>query len=72
MPFELPLKTMTVGEKVQILETIWDDLCHQSGDVRSPEWHAAILRERQKQIEDGTMTVSSWTEAKDRLQRLGK
>jgi hypothetical protein len=72
MPLELPLNTMSVGEKVQLLELVWDNLCHQPGDVRSPEWHASILRERQRQIENGTMAVSSWSEAKDRLQRLGK
>ncbi len=72
MPIELPLNTMTVGEKVQLLEQVWDNLCQQSGDVRSPEWHAAILHERKRQIENGTMTVSPWSEAKERLQKLGK
>jgi putative addiction module component (TIGR02574 family) len=72
MSFEIPLSTMSVGEKVQLLEEVWDNLCQQSGDVRSPEWHAAILNERQRQIENGTMAVSSWSEAKERLQKLGK
>ena len=72
MPIELPLSSMSVGEKVQLLEQIWDDLCRQSGEVRSPDWHAAILKERQRQIESGTMSVSPWTEAKERLQKLGK
>jgi putative addiction module component (TIGR02574 family) len=71
MPIELPLDTMSVGEKVQLLEQVWDNLCRQSGDVRSPEWHAAVLRERQSQIESGSMAVSSWAEAKERLQKLG-
>lgn len=72
MSIELPLNTMTVGEKIQLLEQVWNDLCRQSGDVRSPEWHAAVLQERQNQIEAGGMTVSSWSEAKERLQKLGK
>jgi len=72
MSIELPLKTMTVGEKIQLLEQVWDDLCRQSGDVRSPDWHAAVLQQRQRQIEAGTMAVSPWSEAKERLQRLGK
>jgi len=63
---------MSVGEKVQLLEQVWDDLCRQSGAVRSPDWHAAILNERMRQIENGTMSVSPWTEAKERLQKLGK
>jgi hypothetical protein len=37
MPIELPLNTMFVGEKVQLLERVWDNLCRPSGDVRSPE-----------------------------------
>ncbi len=72
MPLELPLDTMSVGEKIQLLEKVWDNLCRESGDVRSPEWHAAILNERRRQIDNGTMTVSSWAEAKVRLQNLGK
>ena len=72
MPIKLSLNAMTIGEKVQLLEQVWDNLCQQSGDVRSPEWHSAILQERQRQIENGTMAVSSWSEAKERLQKLGK
>jgi len=72
MRIELQLNTMSVGEKVQLLEQVWDDLCRQSGEIRSPDWHAAILNERMRQIENGTMSVSPWTEAKERLQKLGK
>lgn len=72
MPIELPLNTMSIGEKIQLLEQVWDNLCRQSGDVRSPEWHAAILSERKRQIENGKMTVAPWSEAKERLQNLGK
>jgi len=72
MAIELQLNTMSVGEKVQLHEQVWDDLCRQSGEVRSPDWHAAILNERMRQIENGTMSVSPWTEAKERLQKLGK
>lgn len=72
MSLELQLNTMSVAEKVQLLEQVWDNLCRESGDLRSPEWHAAILRERHRQIENGTMKVSSWDEAKVRLMKLGQ
>ena len=72
MQIELSLNAMTIGEKVQLLEQVWDNLCQQSGDVRSPDWHFAILEERRRQIENGAMAVSSWSEAKERLQKLGK
>lgn len=72
MPIELPLSTMSVSEKVQLFEQVWDDLCKQSGEIPTPDWHVAILNERQRQIENGTMSVSPWSEAKERLQKLGK
>ncbi len=30
MPIKLPLNTMSSGEKVQLLEQDWDNLCYQS------------------------------------------
>ena len=72
MPIELPLNTMSIGKKVQLLEQVWDNLCRRSGDVRSPELHAVILNERKRQNENGTMAVLPLSEAKERLQKLGK
>lgn len=72
MSIDLPLNSMSIAEKVQLLEQVWDSLCQDKGEVRSPQWHAAILAERQRQIASGEMTVSPWLEAKERLQKLGQ
>lgn len=72
MAIDLQLDGLSIAQKIQLLERIWDDLCQESGDVRSPEWHAAILEERKRKIEDGTMPISSWEEAKERLLKLGE
>ncbi len=72
MSIDISLETMTVPEKVQLLERVWADLCKQPGDVRSPEWHREILEERRRRLEDGAATVSDWAEAKQRLLDLGK
>ena len=72
MSIELPLHTMTVDEKIQLLETIWDDLCHESGDVKSPDWHRAVLEERTRRLDTGNATVSPWAEAKARLLKIGQ
>lgn len=72
MRIEFPLSTMSVDEKVQLLEQVWNNLCHQSGEVRSPEWHSAILKDRQRQIENVEMSISPWSEAKERLRKLGQ
>ncbi len=72
MSSEIPLETMSVSEKVRLLERVWDSLCSKSGDVRSPEWHREVLETRKRRLEDGRATVSSWNEAKARLLEVGR
>jgi hypothetical protein len=72
MSINLPLESMSVAEKLQVMESVWASLCKQPADVESPEWHAAILAERTRRLESGEATVSPWSEAKCRLQELGK
>ncbi|MCA9196796.1 MAG: addiction module protein [Planctomycetales bacterium] len=54
------------------MERLWDDVCRESGDVRSPEWHRAVLEDRVHRLASGTASVSSWADAKERLLKLGK
>ncbi|MCA9249205.1 MAG: addiction module protein [Planctomycetales bacterium] len=72
MSFELPLDQMSVAEKVAAMEAIWASLCNRPVDVTSPAWHDKILSERSKRIESGEATLTDWSEAKERLQNLGK
>ncbi len=72
MSIDLPLDTMSVAEKLEVMETVWSSLCQSPGDVQSPEWHKAVLAERTRRLERGEATVSSWNEAKARLLKLGQ
>jgi hypothetical protein len=72
MSIELPLDSMSIAEKLQLMETIWSSLCQNPGDVRSPEWHREVLAERTRRLENCEATVSSWSAAKDRLLKLGQ
>jgi putative addiction module component (TIGR02574 family) len=69
---DLELKALSVAEKVQLLESVWDSLCEKTGDVRSPEWHRAVLEERKRRLESGEAKIVSWNEAKTRLLQLGQ
>lgn len=66
------LANMTLAEKLQLMEAVWDDVCRNAGDVRSPEWHREVLEERAERIRNGEATVSTWSDAKSRLLRLGQ
>lgn len=68
----IPLDELSVAEKVRLLESVWQSLCAHTGDVQSPEWHREVLDTRRKRIQDGQASVSSWTDAKARLLRVGQ
>ncbi len=41
MPIELPLNAMSVEEKVQLLEQVWDNLCRPNEAIAFPKVYAA-------------------------------
>lgn len=46
------IANMSVAEKLQVIEAVWDTLDDES--MESPEWHADVLNDRKKAIESGT------------------
>lgn len=67
MNVELPLESMTVQEKLVLMERLWDDLSRQPNDVPSPAWHGDILNERIAAVREGRTSFVDWEEAKERL-----
>ena len=72
MAVDIQIDTLSVAEKVQLLESVWQSLCAQPCDVRSPEWHRQVLDERRRRLEDGRATISAWSDVKARLMQLGR
>ena len=72
MASEIPLKTLSVAEKVRLLESVWESLCVCPADVQSPEWHRQVLEDRKRRLDEGLATVSAWADAKARLSQLGR
>jgi hypothetical protein len=64
MASTLPLEKMSVEEKLQAMESLWDDLCARAGDVASPGWHEEVLAEREALHERGEDEFEDWEEAK--------
>jgi putative addiction module component (TIGR02574 family) len=72
MSIELQLETMTVAEKLTLMERLWDDLSRRPENVPLPKWHGEVLMERIAAVRDGRSKFTDWDEAKQRLQeRLG-
>ena len=64
MPITLPLNEMSVSEKLQIMEALWEDLSRRSDVLESPEWHRDALEERERRIASGEATFTDWEQAK--------
>jgi Putative addiction module component len=64
MASTLPLGKMTVEEKLQAMESLWDDLCKRAGVITSPAWHGDVLAEREAMHERGEDPFEDWEEAK--------
>ena len=61
------LKHLSVPEKVELMEALWDDLCDDPNDIAVPEWHKELLDERERQVARGEARFIDWETAKRQL-----
>lgn len=64
MNVTLPLERMTISDKLQAIEEIWEDLSRSAKDVPSPAWHEDVLRARDARATDGSAMYVDWADAK--------
>lgn len=57
---------MSLEEKMQTMELLWDNLCHQEQSLESPAWHGEVLDERLAKIKQGNAEFISIDELKNR------
>ncbi len=65
--FDLHLSELTVAQKLELMEAIWEDLSKHDQTLESPSWHEEVFRDREQALAAGKATVSDWKEAKRRI-----
>ena len=65
----LPLNEMSVEEKVQTMEALWQSLSSDPAAIESPSWHEKELAERERKIESGEAKFVAWEKAKVDIRR---
>lgn len=65
----LPLNEMTTADKLAVMELLWDDLSRTAENAASPAWHAEVLAERERRIENGETHFSDFAEVEERLRK---
>ncbi len=58
------ISKMTVVERLQTMEALWDSLTHESTEIKSPAWHDDVLSQRKEKIENGDANFISLEELK--------
>ena len=69
MSITKPLEEMSVAEKIQMMESLWDDLCQKPDDIESPAWHQAILAQREESLGTGEDAFEDWDSAKRNIRK---
>jgi putative addiction module component (TIGR02574 family) len=64
---EIPIDSLSVAEKLVLMERLWVDLSRRPADVPSPDWHGDVLAERLAAVRDGKTAFVDWDDAKKRL-----
>lgn len=67
MSKNFPLDEMSVEEKIQTMETIWDDLVDNADNIQSPDWHKNILFDRERKMKNGSEEIIDWSVAKNNI-----
>jgi hypothetical protein len=47
------IKNMSVSERLETIEQLWDTLGRDEAKVSSPAWHGQVLAERKARVERG-------------------
>lgn len=63
----LPLSELTLTQKLDLLEALWEDLSRQGAAFESPAWHEEVLKDREQALARGELSFTDWEESKERI-----
>jgi len=56
---EADLTSMSVDERLRMMESLWASLDHEAVPMESPDWHGDVLAQRKAKLETGEATFIS-------------
>lgn len=65
---EVNLEQLSVGERLDLIEQIWDSLPDQVRPEEVPEWHLAELAKRRAEVEQNPGAGRPWREVLDEVE----
>jgi putative addiction module component (TIGR02574 family) len=68
----IPIESLTLSEKLLLMERLWEDLSKHPSNVSPPEWHGDVLAARLTAVREGKTEFVDWDAAKERLRNRMK
>jgi putative addiction module component (TIGR02574 family) len=62
-----PIESLSVADKIILMERLWDDLSRCPSNVAPPDWHGDVLAARLQAVKEGKTQFVDWNDAKKRL-----
>jgi putative addiction module component (TIGR02574 family) len=63
----LAIDQMTIEEKLQTMEALWNDLCQHEEMLPVHDWQKDLLDDRKRLLEKGDAQFLDWEESKKRI-----
>ncbi|MBK1816823.1 addiction module protein [Luteolibacter yonseiensis] len=61
------LRELPLQEKMRMMEVLWESISPTEEELEVPQWHKAILDEREQLIREGKAKFTDWETAKERI-----
>ncbi len=66
---DLDISGLSLAQKLNLMESIWEDITQDESAIESPAWHEEVLKGREDALASGKANVSDWETAKERIRR---
>jgi putative addiction module component (TIGR02574 family) len=63
------IERMSIAERLQAIEQIWNSLYENGDEVPSPEWHREVLAERKARAESSEAKFLTLDQLRSRLRK---
>ena len=63
------IDSMTLEEKLQAMEALWEDLSRHEEAITVHDWQKQILDDRERLVEEGKAQFLDWEQAKKEISR---
>lgn len=61
------LKTLSVGQRLRLMEAVWESLREKPEAIEVPEWHRVELDQRLEGLASEAGQGRSWSEVRERI-----